>query len=114
MANWGFAGNPGGDLGGLGEKGHLSLAIDALISVSSLGVGEGSGEGDIDGVGVVTALTGVLGGDSDLVDLGGELVSLRGPDEVQIPPRNKTSVFWLAMQCVSKCWFKFSITFALK
>ena len=70
------------------------------------------------------ALSGVLGGDTDLVDTGdgeadlsdlvGELVTLGAPDEIQCPPRNKASVFLPATQCVSKRWFKCSITLALR
>ena len=76
----------------------------------------------------------MVGGDTDLVDTAGEadlldlvgdgeadpsnlagvLVSPRAPDEVIIPPRYKVSVFLPATQCVSKCWYKCSITLALR
>ena len=66
----------------------------------------------LDWMGMGGALTGVDGGDTDLIDLagddGGELVSDGAPDEEQWPllppPRNILSRFWPARQCESKCW----------
>ena len=69
--------------------------------------------GDLVGDGLAAGLTGVGGGVSDLVDLAGELVAELAPDEEQ-SPRNKLSVFLPAIQCVSKCWYKFSITLAFR
>ena len=64
----------------------------------------GGGVGDLVGDGLGDSLLGESGGDSDLVDLAGELVTGLAPDELQIPPRNKLSVFLPAMQWESKCW----------
>ena len=74
----------------------------------------GGGVGDLAGDGQGDPLLGVVGGDSDLVDLAGELVTELAPDELQIPPRNKLSVFLPAIQWVSKCWYKFSMTLAFR
>ena len=74
----------------------------------------GGGVGDLVGDGLAASLLGEVGGDSDLVDLAGELVTELEHDEELTPPLNKLSVFLPAIQWVSKCWYKFSITFALR
>ena len=68
-------------------------------NLGSLLIGVVGGETDLLEAGGDSDLSDLAGdGVADLLDLDGELVSLRVPDEVQIPPRNKASVFLPATQ----------------
>ena len=105
--NIGLVGNPGGDLDG--DLGLVLVVMGGGVVGEALG-GEGGQDVITSGVDLVCQgglLTGVVGGDTDLVDLGegeavltdlaGELVPLRAPDEEQWPlvppPRNNLSRF---------------------
>ena len=105
--NIGLVGNPGGDLDG--DLWLVLVVMGGGVVGEALG-GEGGQDVITSGVDLVCQgglLTGVVGGDTDLVDAGegeavltdfvGELVTLGAPDEEQWPlvppPRNILSRF---------------------